>query len=88
MAKKQFKKKSAQIEALQFTVDNVEETLAFITNPKTVEGTGADMIIIIQNDKGTVTATINDWIVETQNNNFYPYNPNDFNKMYVEDKAK
>lgn len=77
-----FKKKPVIIEAVQFTGDNWEELVKFITVP--FEAFVAEQYILIPTGAGDYKADLNDWIIKGVHGEFYPCEPDIFEETYEE----
>ena len=83
---KKYKKKPVEIEAVQFTRDNVEEIKEFtegnainFRTERCINGKSYCEIKILE---GTMTATEGDYIIKGVNGEFYPCKPDVFEKIY------
>jgi len=73
-----FRKKSAVIEAVQWTGMNVGEVLSFVGG----EGSAKFGKFFIPTLAGTMTALAGDWIIRGVSGEFYPCEPDIFAKTY------
>ena len=83
---KKYKKKPVEIEAIQFTRDNVEEIKEFTEgnaiNFRTERCINGNSYCEIKILGGTMTATEGDYIIKGVNSEFYPCKPDVFEKIY------
>lgn len=82
-----FRKKPAEIEALQFTGENADEVVAFIGPTGSKEsarchGDGPPWLIFIDTLEGRMCAGRNDWIIRGVKGEFYPCKPDIFEETY------
>ena len=77
-----FRKKPVVIDAVQWHGDNFVKIDEFITEPH--ETFPSQGIINIQTLEGTMTASLEDWIIKGVNGEFYPCKPDIFEKTYEE----
>ena len=82
---KKYRKKTVEIEAMQFTYNSLDEIKEFVDEDYYV---GIESIperpleLIIETDEGTHHAKEGDWIIKGVNDEFYPCGPDVFNKTY------
>lgn len=74
----QFRKKPVVIEAVQWDSTNVDEISSFASGNASLH---ADTIKIYALE-GTMVANVGDWIIKGVNGEFYPCNPDIFEKTY------
>ena len=83
---KKYRKKPIEIEAIQFTRDNVEETKEFTEgnafNFRTERCINGKSYCEIKTLGVTITATEGDYIIKCINGEFYPCKPDIFEKTY------
>ena len=83
---KKYRKKPIEIEAIQFTRDNVEETKEFTEgnafNFRTERSINGKSYCEIKILEGTMTATEGDYIIKGGKCEFYPCKPDIFEKIY------
>jgi len=82
-----FRKKTVEIQAVQWTGDNIVEIQEFMINsdrgPHYLSGfKNADEIIGIDTLEGQMIANKNDWIIKGIAGEFYPCKPDIFEKTY------
>jgi len=81
-----FRKKPVEIEAIQWTGDNMEAISQFVGEdlvPMEDEHEAQTKIGIVTLE-GVMTASIGDWIIKGVNGEFYPCKPDIFQKTYEE----
>ena len=83
---KRYRKKPIEIEAIQFTRDNVEEIKEFTEgnafNFRTERSINGKSYCEIKILEGTMTATEGDYIIKGVTGAFYPCKPDVFEKTY------
>lgn len=79
-----FQKKPVVIEAEQFTIENADIVLDFITCNRvpTFDSDGAP-ILLIQTLEGQMVASLGDWIIKGVKGEFYPCKPDIFEQTYI-----
>jgi hypothetical protein len=79
-----FQKKPVVIEAEQFTLENADIVLDFITCNRvpTFDSDGAP-ILLIQTLEGKMVASLGDWIIKGVKGEFYPCKPDIFEQTYT-----
>jgi len=81
-----FRKKPVEIEAIQWTGDNMEAISQLVGEdlvPMEDEHEAQTKIGIVTLE-GVMTASIGDWIIKGVNGEFYPCKPDIFQKTYEE----
>lgn len=75
-----YRKKPVEIEAIQFTGDNMYDIIKF---SDASDNFGfKERLVTIQTLEGTMTANIDDWIIKGVSGEFYPCKPDIFEKTY------
>jgi hypothetical protein len=80
---RKYVKKPVEIEALQWTGDNVTEILSFATACFSYEKNGA-RVLAVATLEGTMTASVGDYIIKGVQGEFYPCKPEIFDLTYEE----
>lgn len=90
MIKKVYRKKPVEIEAIQFedTPEVLSELSDFINNQdlRVDYKDPENPVIKIETLEGVMKASVGDYIIKGVNGEFYPCNPDIFNKTYEEVK--
>ena len=78
-----FRKKPVVIEAMQFTEEDKDLVLNFVTcNTAADFDAGGNPILKIQTLRGMVAAQLGDWVIKGVNGEFYPCKLDIFEKTY------
>lgn len=77
-----YRKKPIEIEAVQYTQDNVEEIKDFVGKALTFCRYANDTKIFIDTLEGKMMLTKGDYIIKGVNGEFYPCKPDIFEKTY------
>lgn len=77
-----FVKKPVQVKAIQWTGDNYEELVDFVS--RAMFPLPFDDEVIIETLEGAVVANKGDWIIRGVNGELYPCKPDIFEKTYEE----
>ena len=84
---KKYVKKPIEIEALQYTGENLEECIEFMGNNfDTVRYDSVSETLKINTLEGVMTCSLNDYIIKGIRGEFYPCKPDIFKKTYEEVK--
>lgn len=78
---RKYVKKPVEIEALQWTGDNVTEILAFASACFSYEKNGKP-VLAVATLEGTMTASVGDYIIKGIKGEFYACKPEIFNLTY------
>lgn len=90
-----YRKKPVEIEAVQFTGDNVREIAEFMGIPLAGLQVSVDAVLRMDGDysenthihiptlEGTMTANYGDWIIKGVKGEFYPCKPDIFDETYM-----
>ena len=82
-----YRKKPVVIEAYQWTGDNTQEIINFVSLDGKLSAEGSDNAIphlYIDTLEGRMTVTKNDWIIKGVQGEFYPCKPDIFEATYEE----
>ena len=80
-----YRKKPVVIEAVQWTVDNIDEIHDFLSpdKPQYMDGfSDRDRIVGINTLEGLMVAREGDWIIKGVKGEFYPCKPDIFEQTY------
>ena len=84
---KKYVKKPIEIEALQYTGENLEECIEFMGNNfDIVRYDSVSETLKINTLEGVMTCSLNDYIIKGIRGEFYPCKPDIFKKTYEEVK--
>lgn len=82
---RKFQKKPVIIEAEQFTDEDKDRALNFVTcNCTPSRDKDNKPTLEIQTLEGVITATLGDWIIKGVQGEFYPCKPDIFERTYLE----
>lgn len=73
-----YRKKPVVIEAVQLTINNIDEVLSFCDKVKSHPLTG----VVIETLEGDMTASLGDYIIKGVKGEFYPCKPDIFELTY------
>lgn len=77
-----YRKKPVVIEAVQLSSINCREVAKWISPTPELNYYTGDPQIIIKTLEGNMAANVGDWIIRGVNGEFYPCNPDIFEKTY------
>ena len=78
---RRYVKKPVEIEALQWTGDNITEILSFAESCFSYEKNGSP-VLAVATLEGTMTASVGDYIIKGVQGEFYPCKPDIFALTY------
>lgn len=81
---KRYRKKPVEIEAVQWTGDNLPIIVAFMQKVPQCDLTMGNEKVFINTLEGTMTASIGDYIIKGVKGEFYPCKPDIFEQIYYE----
>lgn len=73
-----FRKKPVEIEAIQYTGNNLKELIEFVGGSLRVRGN----LVVIVTLEGDMIVSEFDWVIKGINGEFYPCKPDIFEKTY------
>lgn len=77
---KRFRKKVVEIEAIQYTGNNIREILKFIFPD--IESEAVATELTIKTLEGDMKVSRNDWVIKGVKGEFYPCKPDIFDLLY------
>lgn len=79
---KKYRKKSVEIEAIQYTGVNIDEVEDFVDQNLLRRETEDGVSLGIPTLEGIMTASVGDYIIKGISGEFYPCKPDIFNRTY------
>ena len=79
-----YRKKPLEIEAVQWTGDNLPIIITFMQKVPQVDLTMGNEKVFINTLEGTMTASVGDYIIKGVKGEFYPCKPDVFEQTYEE----